>query len=239
MTIIPVLDVLRGQVVRGVGGRRDEYRPVVSCLTTSAAPLDVARAFRDCFGYTLLYVADLDAILGAAPSLTLYRLLRDDGFQLWVDAGVRHADDADPLADSAVAGIVAGLETLAGPDALCELIRRHGAERLIFSLDLNGGRPLGNTSAWGAEEACEIAAAAVAAGVRRIIVLDLACVGMRRGTGTEELCRWIAARYPDVALIAGGGVRGRSDVERLHNCGVQGVLVASALHDGSLVGGVL
>src|SRR5579872_5647704 len=47
MRIVPVLDLLGGVVVRGVGGRRREYRPVVSRLTPSCDPLDVARAFAD------------------------------------------------------------------------------------------------------------------------------------------------------------------------------------------------
>ena len=47
MLAIPVLDVLNGVIVRGVGGRRNEYRPVESVLTQSARPLDVAQAFRD------------------------------------------------------------------------------------------------------------------------------------------------------------------------------------------------
>ena len=42
MQIIPVLDLLGGQVVRGVGGRREAYRPVRSVLTTSSEPRQVA-----------------------------------------------------------------------------------------------------------------------------------------------------------------------------------------------------
>ena len=42
MKILPVIDLMGGQVVRGVAGRRDQYRPVVSRLTPSSAPLDVA-----------------------------------------------------------------------------------------------------------------------------------------------------------------------------------------------------
>src|SRR5438128_4087097 len=100
MRVIPVLDLLGGQVVRGVAGRRHEYRPVVSRLTPSAQPLDVARAFRAAFGLTELYLADLDAIAGAAPALPTYVTLQSAGFRLLVDAGVRAAADAGPLAEA-------------------------------------------------------------------------------------------------------------------------------------------
>jgi phosphoribosylformimino-5-aminoimidazole carboxamide ribotide isomerase len=70
--------------------------------------------------------------------------------------------------------------------------------------------------------------------VRRLIVLDLAQVGTGTGTGTEELCRRLGEMYPDVEIIAGGGVRDEKDLDRLAQCGVKAALVASALHDGKV-----
>jgi phosphoribosylformimino-5-aminoimidazole carboxamide ribotide isomerase len=73
----------------------------------------------------------------------------------------------------------------------------------------------------------------LALGVRRLLVLDLARVGVARGPGTEGLCARLAGQ-PGVEVSAGGGVRGRADLERLAGCGVRAALVASALHDGAL-----
>src|SRR5262249_52677780 len=84
MRIIPVLDVMKGQVVPGVGGRRHEYRPIVSRLTSATDPVGVAQALAAHFGWRDFYLADLDAILGAAPAFELYRALRGAGFSLWV-----------------------------------------------------------------------------------------------------------------------------------------------------------
>jgi phosphoribosylformimino-5-aminoimidazole carboxamide ribotide isomerase len=228
--VVPVLDLLGGCVVRGVAGRRHEYRPIVSRLTTSSKPGDVATAIRNRFGLDELYLADLDAIAEARPAVNVYEELRTLGFSLWVDAGLRRADDAATL--GLVAKLVAGLETLAGPDELRLLVERFG-HRVVFSLDLRGGEPLGDRTAWrgGVEE---IAAAAIGAGVRGLIVLDLARVGMSGGTGTESLCSRLVAAYPEVEVFAGGGVRGPEDLHRLRDGGAAGVLVASALHDGRL-----
>src|SRR5208337_963476 len=94
--------------------------------------------------------------------------------------------------------------------------------------------PLGDLSAWNGPDAWSIATQAVAGGVRRLIVLDLARVGTGQGTGTEELCRHLATTYPHLEITAGGGVRHRNDLLRLQEWGVQGVLLASVLHDGTL-----
>jgi len=234
MLIIPVLDLLKGQVVRGVAGQRQNYRPIASKLTNSAAPLDVAAAFRDHFGLSLLYLADLDAIGGSPPSLDVYQALREKGFRLWVDAGLRQARQAGPLAQAGVEGIIAGLETLAGPDELAQLCDGVGTERLIFSLDLKDGKPLTYSLGWKTDDPMEIAGRAVHYGVRRIIVLDLARVGMSSVTDTEGLCLCLLAMFPEPELIAGGGVRNVGDLRRLRQVGLSGVIVASALHDGRL-----
>jgi phosphoribosylformimino-5-aminoimidazole carboxamide ribotide isomerase len=131
-----------------------------------------------------------------------------------------------------VAGIVVGLETVASPEELEHICSELG-ERIIFSLDMKANVPLGDSSRWGGDS-LHCAERAVAAGVRRMIVLDLARVGEGGGPGTEELCRAISANHPTVELIAGGGVRGIDDLRRLKACGVRAALVASALHDGRL-----
>jgi phosphoribosylformimino-5-aminoimidazole carboxamide ribotide isomerase len=233
MEIVPVLDVMHGEVVRGVGGRRHEYRPIVSQLTPSLRPLDVANAVASHFGCRELYVADLDAIAGGEPDWPLYAALRQKDFRLWVDAGIREMPRACQLADAGIDSIVAGLETVAGPAELASMARAFG-ERLVFSLDLYQGEPLGDRAAWKNRDAETIAAEVVQLGVRRILVLDLARVGLDGGTGTREICARLCARHPHLSVSAGGGVRHRGDLEELRNCGVQAILVASALHDGRL-----
>lgn len=234
MRVIPVIDLMGRRVVRGVGGRRDEYKPVVSRLTASAEPLAVARAFRDTFGLDELYLADLDAIRGAPPACPLYSALTRDGFRLWVDAGLYRAADAECLTAAGVERVVAGLETLAGPDELEQLVSRQGAERVVFSLDLKEGRPLGDAATWGTIEPHAIARTALGAGIRSLLLLDLARVGTGSGPGMEELCRRVLAESPEVEVTVGGGIRGAADLERVWRWGVRAVLVASALHDGTV-----
>ena len=221
---------MNGIVVRGIAGRRSEYRAVVSRLVASAEPVAVAEAFRTHLGLSELYLADLDAIAGHAPALPTYRALLRLGFRLWIDAGVRDRRRADLLAAEG-AGVVVGLETVAGPDALAEILKIHG-DRAVFSLDLRAGVPMGERPQWGSADASEIAERCFDLGVRRLLVLDLARVGVGTGTGTETFCRRLSTAHPELAVWAGGGVRNAADLHRLRENGVQATLVASALHDG-------
>jgi len=230
MRILPVLDIMGGQVVRGIRGRRHEYRPIVSQLTPSSTPLDVARAIRHQFGLAELYVADLDAIAGGPPSLAIYSCLRAEGFRLCVDAGLREAAEARPLAADGTEQLVFGLETLRDPQELTRACDRFG-RRIVFSLDLRDGEPLGDRESWRGGDAFSIAEQAIAAGVRCLIVLDLSRVGTGEGAGTEALCQRIVLSHPNVDVLAGGGIRGVKELRRLQSIRVAGVLLASALHD--------
>lgn len=221
MRIVGVIDLMGGVVVRGVGGRRAEYRPVASELCATASPSDVAEAYRREYGLDELYLADLDAIGGAAPAWAVYEALSAAGFRLWVDAGVRTVRDGMALAHRR-AGVVIGLETAEGP----HVVQALAEEEMLFSLDLRGGEPL---AAWG-EDAWTIAAEVVRRGARRVLALDLARVGEAGGVGTEALCARLAATFPDVEVWAGGGVRDAGDLMRLRAAGVRAALVATALH---------
>lgn len=233
MRVLPVIDLLDGHVVRGVAGRRQEYRPIQSTLTEGSDPLEVARAIRERFGLATLYVADLDAILHHRPHLAILRTLAEAGFSMMVDAGIRGAEDATPIFAAGAQTIVAGLETLARPAELVSLIGRWGSERVVFSLDLKGGQSLGDQTAWPAEP-LEIVRSAVSADCTQIIVLDIAHVGTASGLPTLPLCEGIRRTFPDIRIITGGGIRDAGDLRRLAELPVDGVLIASALHNGAI-----
>ena len=141
--IIPVLDLKGGRAVHALAGRRAYYQPVQSILHASSNPRDLAVAMRELLGLPALYLADLDAITGNVPNVALYQDLIASGSYLIVDAGVRDLRSALPLLklDRTSSAIVAALETLAGPRALSEIVRALGAERTVFSLDLEEGLP--------------------------------------------------------------------------------------------------
>lgn len=239
MHVIAVLDLQGGVVVRGIAGERHAYRPIESRLTRETSPAAVARALREALPLSDFYVADLDAIAGAEPHFTAYENIAKLGVRLWVDAGAGEAERCRRLAEfrgdnRSLDRIVVGLESLGSTTSLHETIEAVGAERAVFSLDLKAGRPLCRDSAWGEAGAEAIAAAAVEAGFRRMIVLDLARVGMGQGVGGADLCRSLHRRFPELELISGGGVRNLDDLRELAASGCSAALVASALHDGRL-----
>lgn len=233
--VIPVIDLAAGRAVHARGGDRARYAPVVSALAPGAAPGDavaLARAYRARLGAARCYVADLDAIAGGAVQRhVLAALAAPGGFggTLLLDAGARTA--ADVAASTAVpARAVLGLETFTAWTALETL-----AASVTVSLDLRDGVALAE-GPWGGRAPGVAARWLVERGVRELLLLDLAHVGRGAGPGWDAIDA-VRAASAGASLLVGGGVRGEADLVRLAGAGVDGVLVASALHAGALAPG--
>jgi len=231
MDVVPVLDLQAGRAVHARRGERASYAPVAGVLGSGDDALALARAFRDRLGLRRLYVADLDALTGAAGLSPLLPALAEPSAELWVDAGVRTAWAAEAVLGAGAARAVVALETLPALERVREIVERLGAARVAFSLDLRGGHPLAADPAVAALDPATIAAEAVGAGADTILVIDIARAGSDAGPDLP-LLQGVRAAVPDARLIAGGGVRDVADLEALADLGCAGALVATALHEG-------
>lgn len=239
MDVVPVIDLRQGAVVRAVAGQRHLYRPLVSPLVEDATAATLARTLRDRFGFRRAYVADLDAIERGEPDVAGWRAIAHQGLHMWLDAGLGTLKAADATRkhlrkEQVGATLVIGLETLTSPGELAAICAALGADQVIFSLDLRCGRPITQIASWQSLSPYAIAQQAIAMGVRRLLILDLADVGQAGGVSTVALCRQIRGDFPTVELIAGGGVRGWEDLVCLAEAGCSAALVSSALHQGRL-----
>lgn len=239
MKIVPAIDLKSGAVVRAVGGRRDEYQPIGSTLAIDATPTAIGAALFE-VGMRQAYVADLDALEKVRePNWHSLDELLDCGLELWIDAGIASKLEADRLVEFAEArptinGLIGALESLPDRRLLEQCLTLVGSARLIFSLDLRGGRPTAAAAEWKDSSPLEIVEDVVQIGVRRLIVLDVTSVGCGQGCPTVGLCGNILQRFKDVEVATGGGIRGPDDLKSLEQMGCSAALVSTALHDGRI-----
>ena len=222
MRVVPVIDLKGGAAVHAVRGERERYRAL------GREPLALARAFRSELGLDELYVADLDAIRGdGGHGSTIAALAREA--RVMVDAGVSEPERARELLDLGAHRVVVGTETLTGPDAFDRLLA--DVPEVVLSVDLRDGRALSPDPQLAGLPALDALARLHRAGLREAIVLDLARVGSGAGPDVGLIAE-IHAAFPDLELLAGGGVRGVEDLRALGDAGAAGALVATALHSG-------
>jgi phosphoribosylformimino-5-aminoimidazole carboxamide ribotide isomerase len=217
--VVGVIDLKAGAAVHAVRGERERYRPI-------GDPLSLARRFR----LDELYVADLDAIAGTGGNDSIIAALAREA-RLMVDAGVSEPEQAQALLDLGVQRVVVGTETLTDPHALDRLLGELPVGAVVLSVDLRDGRALSPDPQLAGLPALDAVARLLRAGLREAIVLDLARVGSGAGPDVGLIAE-IHAAFPDLELLAGGGVRDVEDLRALADAGAAGALVATALHAG-------
>ena len=227
MTLIPVIDLLKGQVVRGVRGDRQAYRPIESALCASSDPVTVARVLVDHCAARQLYVADLDALMGGQAQHEVLRalLVALPDTELWLDAGFADADAAAALGaqlapHSARIVPVFASESLRSRAALEACGTRFGATGAVLSLDRRDGQRLDPAGCWDA----------VSLWPQRVIGMTLERVGSGAGPDLATMAG-LHRLAPGTTLVGAGGVRSAADLERAFAAGAGAWLVASALHD--------
>jgi phosphoribosylformimino-5-aminoimidazole carboxamide ribotide isomerase len=230
--IIPVLDLMDGQVVQGFRGERENYRPIQSVLTSATDPLHVAAALQAETKCRAFYIADLNAIQKQGDHHAIIRKLAGQlDADLWVDAGAKQSRGAQKVLETGASQVIIGSETLDHLAALHHIQELVRPERLLFSLDIAGGKVLSDTPDLTGQRPLAALRTLVAAGLSRFIILTLDRVGT--GTGPDyRLLQGARQAFPHLFVVAGGGVRTPDDLQQLATTGVNGVLIASALHRG-------
>jgi phosphoribosylformimino-5-aminoimidazole carboxamide ribotide isomerase len=194
--------------------------------------VDVAAALK-ALGFGELYVADLDAIAGRHPNLSMFKRIVDKtGLRLMVDAGITSLKTAEELLGNGVSKVIIGTETLPSASLVAEAVKSFGTEKVMVSLDLMAGQVLSKFELGALVEPMALLRKFQNMGVSQIIVLDLAKVGSGEGVNTQFLKE--VTRNIKAEVYVGGGVRGVKDLVTLKDLGVFGVLVATALHSGKI-----
>jgi HisA/HisF family protein len=235
MKLIPVVDLMQGQVVRAVRGDRAAYRPIVSQLCAGSDPVTVATAMcKHCAQgqpHQQLYIADLDALLGRPAQVAVLRTILHalPDLELWLDAGFASAASASALLtdlgrDGERVVPVFGSESMASRAALVECFAgESNAAQRVLSLDRRNGQRLDAAGCWDAP----------ALWPKRVIVMTLERVGSDAGPDLDTIID-VQRKAPVAFIVGAGGIRDEADLARARDVGAGAWLVASALHDGRL-----
>ena len=230
MQVIPVIDLLNGEVVHAKKGLRQTYQPMKSPLCSTSDPLTVVAALLVIHPFKQLYIADLNAIQ-KLPNKTRSNYasiaqisLAYPELELWLDAGFQQSADLLEWQTLNVRIILAS-ENFHDMQDYLALSQLH---EFILSLDFfsdgfHGPKALfKQTEDW----------------PERVIIMSLSDVGANQGFNKTRLVEIIQCNKGS-RLYAAGGVRDEQDLLSLKALGVHGALVASALHNQQISGASL
>jgi phosphoribosylformimino-5-aminoimidazole carboxamide ribotide isomerase len=229
MRIIPAIDIIDGKCVRLVQG--DYAQKTVY----NENPLDVARSFEDA-GLTHLHLVDLDgAKAGKVVSWQVIETITR-GTSLKVDfgGGIKTTDEVKRLIDIGISQVNLGSIAVKDPEKITEWIQQFGADKVILSADVKN--EMISIDGWQQNSTINIVSFLrdyIQRGIEHVTCTDIRTDGMLTGPNIE-LYKKILLSFPQLHLIASGGVSSLEDLHELKQIGADGVIVGKAIYEGRI-----
>lgn len=227
--LIPAIDIIDGKCVRLSQGDYDRVKEY------SASPADVAKEMED-HGIKRLHVVDLDG--AKSKHVVNWRTLEQiaNATDLVIDfgGGVKTDDDLRIVFDCGAQMVTGGSIAVKEPETFQRWLLKFGAERIILGADVKDGKIAVNGWQEGSDnELMTFLKHHTEQGVQKVICTEISKDGMLQGPAIS-LYQDILAQFPDMQLIASGGVSSMADVEALAEAKVPGVIFGKALYEGRI-----
>ena len=227
--LIPAIDIIGGKCVRLTKGDYD-------CKTVyNDDPVAQAKEFES-KGFTRLHVVDLDG--AKSKHIVNDAVLREITSQtnLTVDfgGGIKSGDDIRKAFDAGASLVTIGSIAVSQPDLFMSWLKEYGADRIILGADARNGKV--SINGWkedSEEDLLPFLKKYIDAGVKNILCTDISKDGTLQGPATA-LYKSIMTAYPDIHLIASGGISSNEDIDTLEREGIPAVVFGKAYYEGRL-----
>ncbi len=227
MRLIPAIDIIDGQCVRLTQGDYKEKK------VYSKSPIDVAREIES-MGYEYLHLVDLQGAKGRHPHnlFVLNQLALETNLKIDFGGGVKSEDSLVQVLRSGANQVNIGSLAVRNPNLVKFWLMRYSPEQIIIGADVKDGR----ISVNGWQETSdynllEFINSFVDAGAKYFVCTDVSKDGMMEGTALK-MYDTILENFPDIFLIASGGVSSIKEIKILEEMGVKGVIIGKAYYEG-------
>lgn len=229
MHLIPAIDIIDGKCVRLTQGDYEQQK------VYNEDPLEVAKSF-EAHGLQRLHLVDLDG--ARAGRIVNYKVLERLAARtgLWIDfgGGLKSDDDLRIAFECGAQQVTGGTVAVKDPDLFLGWLEKYGNDRIILGADVKAGKIA--ISGWQEQSELELfdfLEGYTAKGVQYSICTDVSKDGLLQGTALELYTR-IRERFPELKLIASGGVTGLEEIEKLREIGCFGAIIGKAIYEGKI-----
>ncbi len=226
MKIFPAVDVLGGQCVQLVQGKRET-------ATVYGDPLTCAEGWL-AQGADCLHMVNLDGAFGSATEnvAQIREVIRKTGVEIQLGGGIRSLDDARSWLDTGIDRVIISTYAVNHPESLTILADEFGSDRIMAGADARNGqivvdgweRPAGEYLHW--------AETFVRNGAGSLLFTNVSVEGLCQGIQADPVAALIEAIV--VPVCVAGGITTQDDIRALMHAGAGGVVLGSALYSGKI-----
>ena len=227
--LIPAIDIIEGQCVRLTKGEYDSKK------VYDANPASVASRFEQ-LGFRRLHVVDLDGAKShhIVNDATLRAITSQTSLVVDFGGGIKTQEDVEKAFAAGARMVTIGSLAVTNPTLCEEWIQRYGADRIVLGADARNGKI--SINGWKEDSQLELMdfiQSYYNKGVRNVLCTEISHDGTLQGPATA-LYAEIMQRFPDLHLIASGGVSCQEDIEELERAGIPAVVFGKAIYEGRI-----
>ena len=227
--LIPAIDLIDGKCVRLTKGDYNQKK------IYNENPMEIAKGFEE-MGFKRLHVVDLDGarskhivnvdVLKAITTET--NLVVDFG------GGIKSEEDIEKAFANGASMVTIGSIAVTQPELFLKWLDQYGAEKLILGADVKNG--MISINGWkedSAEQLLPFLKKYIDHGVKNVLCTEISKDGTLQGPALQ-LYQEIMAAYPQLHLIASGGVSSNEDIIALDQAGIPAVVFGKAFYEGKI-----
>lgn len=227
--LVPAIDVIDGKCVRLTKG---DYN---NKTTYNDSPLDLAIRFES-LGFRRLHMVDLEGAKSkhVVNIETLKKITDSTNLKVDFGGGIKTEDDIKMAFDNGASMVTVGSVAVTHRQLFMKWLDQFGAERIILGADVRNGKV--SINGWKEDTAEDIVSFLkyyVGKGVKNVLCTDISKDGMLSGPAFS-LYQSILASFPEINLIASGGVSNVDDIKKLEEKGVHSVVFGKAIYEGRI-----
>ncbi len=229
MHLIPAIDIIAGQCVRLTKGDYDQM------TVYDSNPVEVAKRFED-MGFTRLHLVDLDGAKSrhVVNTRTLRAITRATSLTVDFGGGIKSDQDLQLAFENGASMVTVGSLAVTSPDVMEHWIDLYGPDRMILGADTRQGKL--SINGWLEDSDADLMSFIdhyYQLGIRRVLCTDISRDGTLSGPSIA-LYQDILSRWPDLYLIASGGVSSNQDLLDLEAAHIPAVVFGKAFYEGRL-----
>jgi phosphoribosylformimino-5-aminoimidazole carboxamide ribotide isomerase len=226
MEIIPAIDLIDGACVRLEKG--DFNKKVVY----DKDPLAVAQRFEDA-GIKRLHIVDLDGARGEnlRNLKTLEKLSSQTSLVIDFGGGLKETAHLQRVFDAGAEMVSLGSVIVENPVLFHEWVQTFGADKFLPGADVLNNRL--HINGWKKDTGIDVfhfIENLLSLNVTQIFCTDISKDGMLHGPAINLYIE-ILKLFPEVNLIASGGISGVQDLVDLQEAGCQGAIIGKAIYE--------
>jgi phosphoribosylformimino-5-aminoimidazole carboxamide ribotide isomerase len=227
--IIPAIDIIDGQCVRLSQGDYNQKK------VYNEDPLEVAMAFED-NGIKFLHLVDLDGAKAkhVVNIKVLEKITSNTNIKVDFGGGIKSNDDIKRVFNAGANQVTIGTIAVTQKSLFTEWLKKYGFEKIILGADVNKDKI--SISGWMKDSDItlhDFLRDYIYIGVKYVLCTDISKDGMLQGAAIE-LYKKINKQFPEINLIASGGITDIKEVQELNEAGIYGAVIGKAIYEGKI-----